>query len=177
MIEILSDENLPNYYRLIICINLILLAGMIYFSFKQPTIQRTFCAVVFILSIITLVLFSIYVELAELAMIWRYGSAAFTCLTVVLITSQLTCIPDLLPKLHIICLVSIALNGLGYWLWYSYQHPVFYDISFIVIYMYTIILFRTREHMDEFGNNSDSFGFHFNPSKVFLCISNRKSKA
>lgn len=176
MIDILSDENLPAYYELITWINLILLAGMFWVAFKQPTIQRTFCAVVFILAILALVLFTFGVSYFELDYVWRYIGAALACLSVVLITSQLSSIPDLLPNLHIVCLISVIINALGYWAWYEYKHPVLYDISFIVIYMYTIILFRTRDYENESGNNSNNFGFHFNLGKVFLCVSKSKSK-
>lgn len=67
-----------------------------------------------------------------------YLSAAVTDLLIislVMVNSS-----DLTRKLILISIASIILNGAGWLLWRSYNPPFLYDIAFVVLYTYTIVV-------------------------------------
>lgn len=141
-------------------------------AIRLTTVQGKFCAYFLLASISIFELIEKQIESA----LGFYAGAALINLLVVIVTSQINPIPSMLPKLHIVCLISIVFNALGYLLWYLYYEPFLYDISFVVIYMYTIILLNDRDMENDTRDNRKSFSFHFNLSKVFLCMPNRKRK-
>lgn len=166
---------IENIYRALLSIEgiyLVLFTGILYQGVRQKTAQRKFCAYF----LLTCILIFKYIDPYISTALGFYVGAALVNLLFVIVTSQLNPIPSILPRLHLMCLAAVYLNGFGYWLWYQYYEPFLYDISFIVIYLYTIMLFSTRDPIDESGTNSSNLVFRFNLNQVFLCLPKRKGK-
>ena len=124
----------------------LLLVVMCALSVVQPTSQRLFAATVFMS--ITILHNVFFWELDGLA---YYGSAAAFDLLIVILTSGINPVPKIILKLQIICITSAILNLCGWLIWYFYFPPMAYNIAFICLYMYTVIVLTSRDKGDVGG--------------------------
>lgn len=128
-------------------------------SFLQPNAQRFFAAIVF--SVITL---SHDFFMSQYDGFLYYGSAALFDLFIIIITSGINPVPKMVIHLHIICMISILLNLMGWALWFFYYPPLIYNSLFIVIYLWSLVVLLRRDKDDVGGYTMDSIlsCFRFN---------------
>lgn len=106
----------------------------------QPTDERKFTAFVF--SVVA----GIHAVMAlNLDGIAYYGSAALFDYAVILMIGKLANTSKAIDDIQNICIVSIALNGIGWVMWMAYLDPVAYNAAFISLYAWTIIVLMKRE--------------------------------
>ncbi len=86
---------------------------------------------------------------------WYYVGAGGLDVGIIILTSGINPLPKMVVTLHRICMVSIAVNFIGWLMWYFYQSPVVYDSMFLVIYAWTLMTFITRDGADVGGFEMD----------------------
>ena len=149
----------------------ILLCIIAFLSITQPTAPRLFAALIFIILVFLHDLF-----LSDLDGFKYYATCALNNLLVIILTAGINPIPKMVIRLHVVCLIAALLNMIGYILWYNYYSSDAYDISFLVIYMYTAFIFIDRdiEHVGGFASSKWRACFHFHHSSMFHYL--RKNK-
>lgn len=90
-----------------------------------------------------------------------YGSAALFDLTTIMLTAYLRPIPQIVPRLHIVCLASIIMNCFGWVLWMLYFPPIVYNQSFIALYFAAIVAILWEDHIDVGSDTMDQRRFNF----------------
>jgi len=133
----------------------VLLAALI-----QPTRERGLPAVIFAAIAVGHWLF-----MSHLDGLAYYGSAAFFALVVIAITANLTCISSITRDIHRVCLVAIVLNAVGWCMWMLYLEPVAYNISFIFLYVWAIMVLCRKDAEYAGGGTMDDWAYflRFNP--------------
>lgn len=146
-------------------INAALISVIAFCALFQPNAPRLFAAVAF--AAITL---CHHVFLSDLDGLYYYGSAALFDLAIIILTSGINPVPDMVLSLHRICFVSILANLAGWILWACYLPPLAYNISFGVIYLWAVITLIKRNGDDVGGFTLGSWAscFRFNTSAVRL---------
>jgi len=137
----------------------LLIYAVVIVSFIQPNAPRFFAAIIFTsITLLHELLFSSYDGLQY------YGSAALFDLAVIVFTSGINPVPKMVLSLHRICIVSIFANLTGWVLWFFYYPPLVYDVTFIAIYTWTLIILVKRSGLDVGGYTMDSWNtcFRFN---------------
>jgi hypothetical protein len=130
----------------------------------QPTPARQKAALVFAgLTLLHEIVFK------NLDGLWYYGSAAFVDMAIISITANLKYTPRLIRDLHRVCLASIILNASGWIMWMLYLSPVSYNVSFIFLYAWSVIVLLRRDRQYAGDNLLDSWAdcFRFNNSAGF----------
>lgn len=145
----------------------ILICLIIAMAFIQPNAPRLFAAVIFVgVTALHEVFFSDYDGLQY------YGSAALFDLAIIILTSGINPIPKMVLSLQKICIVSIVANLVGWILWFLYYPPLLYDLAFVVIYAWTLIILIKRNGLNVGGYSMDSwascFRFNRNPWVVYF---------
>lgn len=115
-------------------------------AFMQPTPERAYAAGVFVS--LTLVHEAALSHLEGFA---YYGSAALFDLFVILATRAVRPLSQTIIDLHRLCLVCILLNLGGWVLWRSYSDPAAYNVAFLVVYAWALVIFSTRKRADVGG--------------------------
>lgn len=143
----------------------ILIFLIIAIAFFQPSAPRLYAALVFV-GVTTLheVFFSNYEGLQY------YGSAALFDLAVIVVASGINPVPKMVLNLQKICIVSIVANLAGWVMWFLYYPPLAYDLAFVVIYAWTLIVLIKRTGLNVGGYTVDSWAtcFRFNRSAGHL---------
>lgn len=139
----------------------ILIASLCLVTLTQPNAPRLFAALVFVG-----VTLSHEVFLSNYDGLSYYGGAALFDLAIIIATSGIRPLPQMVLSLHKICLVSILANFMGWVIWFLYFPPIIYDISFVVIYTWALITLIKRSGLDVGGYTLDSWAvcFCFNSS-------------
>lgn len=124
----------------------------------QPNAPRFFAALMFASATLSHELF-----LSHLDGLMYYGSAALIDLAIIILTSGINPVPKMVIALHRICTVSIIANFAGWVMWSLYLPPLTYDLMFMVIYAYTLIILIRKDGVDVGGYGVDSWRscFHF----------------
>ena len=112
----------------------------------QPTSQSLFAASVFISITISYDIF-----LSDLDGFAYYGSCAAFDLLIVILISGINPAPKIILRLQSICIFSAMLNLWGWIIWYFYLPPDDYDMAFILLYMYTVIVLVLPDKGDNGG--------------------------
>ena len=112
----------------------------------QPTAQRIFAGAYFVLITLTHDIF-----LSSLDGFSYYGSAATGGLLAAVLMTGINPIPKIVLKLQVVCILSAILNFMGWVLWYLYLPPDAYNIAFICLYLYTVIILLSRDKEDVAG--------------------------
>lgn len=69
----------------------------------------------------------------------------------------------MLDSLYNICLTSIVLNFFGWILWFVFVSPIVYDISFLCLYIWAVVVLLKRDdYVGGFGVGRTGTNFHFN---------------
>lgn len=125
----------------------------------QPNVPRLFAAMLFVGLTLSHELF-----LSHLDGLAYYGSAALLDLGIIILTSGINPVPQMVINLHRICKVSIFLNVAGWYIWSAYLPPVAYDLAFMALYGWTLLILIKRDGADVGGFTMDSWNscFHFN---------------
>lgn len=129
-----------------------LLIAIVVLAFFQPNAPRFFAALIFVGITLSHELF-----LSNLDGLQYYGSAALFDLAIIILTSGINPVPKMVINLHRICIVSIIANLVGWVLWFLYVPPLFYDASFVLIYVWTLITLIHRNRSDVGGYTLDSW--------------------
>ncbi len=124
---------------------------LVMLSLTQPNMQRTYAAIIFITVTIIFDWFSDMI-IGE----WYYVFDAMALLLIVILTMGINKIPKMVIILQRICLVAIAIDALGYYLYMSYQSSWMYDYGFIAVYIVAILAFIDRDLGDERGSSNSS---------------------
>ena len=140
-------------------ITTILLTAIGVTVFLQPNAPRLFAA--FIFAGLTL---CHDIFLSHFDGLLYYGSAALLDLAIIILTSGIAPVPQMVISLHRICMASIAMNFIGWFIWFMYLPPVVYDSAFMFIYAWTLIILIKRNDTDVGGYSLDCWGscFRFN---------------
>jgi hypothetical protein len=139
----------------------------------QPTSQRIFAASAFVFTtILHDVLFY------DLDGFLYYGSAACGGLLAAILMTGINPIPKIILKLQIICIISSALNFFGYVIWFFYFPPLFYNLAFICLYLYTVFILVSRDESDVGGVTIRNLRacFHFSHHPLFFSSYKHKDK-
>lgn len=136
-----------------------LMYALIVVAVFQPNAPRLFAAVLFV-SIISLH----ELLLSDLDGLQYYGSAALFDLLIIVLTSGINPVPQMVLSLHRICFVSILANMAGWVIWFFYFPPLIYDLAFVAINVWTLIIFIRRDGENVGGYSMDSWAscFRFN---------------
>jgi hypothetical protein len=86
--------------------------------------------------------------LSELDGIAYYGSAALFDLGVIMATTFIRPIPQIVPRVHVVCIASIIMNSIGWVMWYCYLSPAFYDAAFVAIYLAAVVAILWGDNAD-----------------------------
>lgn len=76
-----------------------------------------------------------------------YGSAAVLALMVIMVIALADTNRRMVKNLHLICLVSILLNFIGWVMWVTYLPPFIYNVLFMLLYCAAIAAIL-REELD-----------------------------
>lgn len=74
-----------------------------------------------------------------------YGSAALADLLIIILTSGVLAATQIAPAIHRICIFSMAANFIGWALWFFYLPPIVYEVLFIGIYSWAIIILFKKD--------------------------------
>ena len=108
-----------------------------------------------------------------------YAISAIFGLLIMFIISSACRVSQVVLSIHKICLASIVINGIGCLFWYSYISPVYYNIAFFILYLWTIKTLLGRDgRYDVRGFTADCWrlSFCYNHDTWLKCISPRKEK-
>ncbi len=83
-----------------------------------------------------------------------YIGAAMTDLAILILVSGIYPMPRLVQRIQSICVVSIALNFLGWSMWFFYLPPAAYDWAFIGLYIYAVYALVKKDHDDVVGGGT-----------------------
>ncbi len=138
-----------------------LLIGLALAALTMPTAPEKFAAVVFVLVIVTHDLF-----LSETTGITYYGSAALFDLAIVVLLSGVRMHEDIVLNLQRICMVFIAVNGLGWIAWMVYLPPEAYNATCTMVYVWALLTLIKRTWANVggdtmVGGESDFYLYHF----------------
>jgi len=138
-----------------IIVTTVIIAILIAAAVAQPTQERRYAAL----------LFSGFAALHHVVMFDTdgfeyYFSAALLDYFVILFTIRIAMLSEMIEKLHNICIVSIALNFIGWLMWIYYVPPHAYNASFIGLYLYALIIMIKKEKKDAGGYDSVHFWQH-----------------
>jgi len=130
----------------------------------QPNAPRFFAAVVFV--VITL---SHEFFMSDFEGLAYYGSAALFDMGIIMLTSGINPVHQMVIDLQRICLASVFVNFMGYFIWLFYLPSTVYDMSFMVLYTWTLIILTERNGADVGGYRLDSWYscFRFNRPSFF----------
>lgn len=95
-----------------------------------------------------------------------YLSAALFDMAAIILLSRLNPLPKIALDLQIVSFVSILTNTMGWVVWFRYYPPVIYDLAYVVIYSWVLLLLikRIRLHVGRYTGNSRSSRFQCNSS-------------
>jgi hypothetical protein len=99
--------------------------------------------------------------LSDLDGLAYYGSAALFDLGVIMATAYIKPVPQIVPRIHIVCFASILCNSIGWVLWWFYVSPVFYNAAFMAVYLAAVVAILWGDNADV-GRGAvarDSLGF------------------
>ena len=99
--------------------------------------------------------------LSETTGIGYYGSAALFDLATMAVLRGINPVPKMVLSLQKICIVSIGLNLAGWILWMCYLPPTAYNLAFIGIMLWAIVVLTIRDESDVGGFTMDSWGACF----------------
>jgi hypothetical protein len=130
----------------------------------QPNAPRFFAAAVFVL-----VTLSHEFVMSDVDGLAYYGSAALFDMGIIMLTSGINPIHQMVIDLQRICLASVFINLVGYFIWLAYLPPAIYDMSFMVLYTWTLLILIERNGADVGGYRMDSWYscFRFNRPSFF----------
>ncbi len=138
-----------------------LMFALVAVAFIQPNAPRLFAAVVFV-GVVSLH----EALLSHLDGLQYYGSAALFDLLIIVLTSGINPVPRMVLSLHRLCIVSILLNMAGWVLWFFYFPPLAYDLAFVAVYAWALLILIKRDGANVGGYSLDSWAscFRFNRS-------------
>lgn len=90
-----------------------------------------------------------------------YLSAAVLDSAVITITANFKGVSQITRDIHRICLVSIVLNAAGWVTYMLYIPPVGYNLSFIFLYLWAIIVLMKRNRRYAGDNKLDTWSYYF----------------
>ncbi len=142
----------------------VLLVLIVFAGAFQPNAPRLFAAVVFVVVTLSHEFF-----MSDTDGLIYYGSAALFDMGIIMLTSGINPIHQMVTDLQRICLASVFVNFIGYFIWLSYLPPTIYDMSFMVLYAWTFIILIERNGADVGGYRVDSWlsCFRFNRPSFF----------
>ena len=95
--------------------------------------------------------------LSDLDGIAYYGSAALFDLIVITVTSFIRPTPQIVPRIHVVCMASITINFIGWIMWWFYLPPAFYDAAFVAVYLSAVVAILWGDNADVGHNTADRF--------------------
>ena len=87
-----------------------------------------------------------------------FVSAAFLDLAIIVIVSYINPVNKLVVTAQKICVLSIVANFFGWCIWWWGLETTVYELIFVIIYSYTLIVFTKWNRSKDVGNNSNSVG-------------------
>lgn len=117
--------------------------GLVLALGAQEDHRRTIAAAVFVLPVVAHDLFA-----EELDGWWYYGSAAALDLLVVYTLGKMRPVTQLAQGLQVISLAAICVNLVGWVGWRLYWPPIGYNLAFLGLYGWAIIVLLTKERTD-----------------------------
>lgn len=121
----------------------------------QPTKARREAALVFI--VITMLHELLFYDRVGL---FYYGTAALFDVIIIVCTANLVVISGLVKSIHRISIASIVFNMSGWIMWRLYLPPVAYDMVFILLYAWAILVLLRGERGGARGNRLDSWAYY-----------------
>jgi len=130
----------------------------------QPNAPRLFGAFVFVA-----VTLSHEFLISDVDGLAYYGSAALFDMGIIMLVSGINPVPRMVTDLQGICMASVFINGIGYFIWLAELPPIIYDTSFMVLYTWTLLILIERNGTDVGGYRLDSWYscFRFNRPSFF----------
>lgn len=92
-----------------------------------------------------------------------YISAAVLDLSIIVITANFKETSQITSAIHRICLASIVLNASGWVTYMLYVPPTGYNLSFIFLHLWSIIILMKRNRRYGGDNTMDRWAYYFRP--------------
>ena len=132
---------------------LILIVGLC--AICQSTRARREAALVF--TVITMLHELLFYDRVGL---FYYGTAALFDAIIILCTANLVVISGLVKSIHRISIASIFFNMSGWIMWRLYLSPTAYNVAFILLYTWAILVLLKGERGGARGNRMDSWAYY-----------------
>ena len=139
----------------------------------QPTAQRFFAAIVFVVVIHTHDYF-----FANLDGLMYYASDALFLLLVATITSGIANKPQMVVTLQKVCMFGVVANTIGWLFWYLYVSAIYYNMAFIIIYGWAFFTLTKADRHDTGGYTLADWRscFRYTDSSIYQTIFRYKSQ-
>jgi urea transporter len=125
-------------------------------ALTQPTAARRKVAVVFTVATLAHCIIGEYIDGGA-----YYLSAAILASAIINITLGFKETSPITQSIHRICLVSIVLNAAGWVIYRRYFPPEVYNLSFIFLYLWAIMVLMKRDRRYAGDNKLDSWAYYF----------------
>ena len=120
----------------------------------QPTQARREAALIF--TCVTMLHELLFYDRVGL---FYYGTAALFDIAIIVGTANLAVMPRLVKDIHRVSLTSIVLNFSGWIMWQLYLSPAAYNLAFILLYAWVIVLLIKGERKSARGGRLDSWAY------------------
>ena len=90
-----------------------------------------------------------------------YISAAVLDSAIITITANFKEVSQITRDIHRVCLASIVLNASGWVTYMLYIPPMGYNLSFIFLHLWSIIILMKRNRRYDGGNTMDTWAYYF----------------
>ena len=90
-----------------------------------------------------------------------YLSAAVLDSAIITITANFKEVSQITRDIHRVCLASIVLNASGWVTYMLYVPPVGYNLSFIFLHLWSIIILMKRNRRYDGDNTLDTWAYYF----------------
>lgn len=92
--------------------------------------------------------------------LFYYGTAALFDMIIIVCTANLAIISGLTKSVHRISIASVVFNLSGWIMWRLYLSPVAYNVAFILLYAWAILVLLKGERSSARGSRLDSWAYY-----------------
>jgi len=132
-----NERDADNMTDTLVTLSIYLLCGL---CFVQPTLNRSVVAGIFVFFIMSHEVLSYSFD-----GLMYYGSSALFDLLIILIITRISTASRLCFQLQLICLASIFINALGWYMWFDYRSPALYNWCFVALNFYAVYCMIAKE--------------------------------
>ena len=92
--------------------------------------------------------------------LFYYGTAALFDMIIVVCTANLAVISGLTRSIHSVSIASVVFNLSGWIMWRLYLSPVAYNVAFILLYAWVILVLLKGERSSARGSRMGSWAYY-----------------